>query len=94
MKDEIRANLAASLRSNATDLSEIANGLAGLSTDDEIEQQAKILDHIAEDARESASILRALIVRRERLPGVLPRRVPRDAANVHRVPPGPGGGAS
>ncbi|HUY52502.1 MAG TPA: hypothetical protein VMV92_43510 [Streptosporangiaceae bacterium] len=94
MEDEIRVNLAASLHSTAGDLAEVANGLAGLSTDDEIEQQAKTLDRIAEDATEGASILRAQIVRRERVHGLLPRRVPRDAANVHRVPSDPGGGAS
>lgn len=94
MKDEIRVNLAASLRSTTTDLSEVAHGLADLSTDDEIEQQAKILDRIAEDANEAATILRALIVRRERLHELLPRRVPRDAASAHPVSPSPDGGAS
>jgi hypothetical protein len=59
MADEIRGNLIASLHSTATDLSEVAISLAGLSADDEIEQQAKILDRIAEDARQGAAILRA-----------------------------------
>jgi len=79
MENESRFNLAASLHSDAMDLSEVADGLTGLSTDDEIEQQAKILDRIAENANEGAAIVRALIVRRER---------------VHWVPPGPGGGAA
>jgi hypothetical protein len=87
MEDGIRVNLAASLQRTAMDLSGVANGLAGLSTDDEIEQQAKTLDCIAEDASEGASILRAQVVRRERPHSLLPRRVPRDAATVHRVPP-------
>ena len=94
MDDEIRVNLTASLHSTATDLTGLANRLSGLSTDDEIEQQAKILDRIAEDASQGAAILRALIVRRKRAHGLLPRRVPRDAANVHRALPGSGGGAS
>jgi hypothetical protein len=91
---EIRVNLAAILHSAATDLAEVANGLAGFSTDDEIEQQARILDRIAEDISEDANTLRALIVRRERVHGPVPRRVPHDAANVHRFPPSRGGGAS
>lgn len=94
MDDETAVNLTASLHSTATDLSGLANGLSGLSTDDEIERQAKILDRIAEDASQGAAILRALIVRRKRAHGLLPRRVPRNAAHVHQVPPGPGGGAS
>jgi hypothetical protein len=95
MDDKTRVNLlVASLHSTATDLSEVANELAGFSRDDEIEQQARILERIAEDASEGAAILRTLIARRERVPGPLPRRVPRDAANVHRLPPGPDGSAS
>ena len=38
-------------------LSGVAHGLADLSADDEIEHQAKILDRIAEDANEAATIL-------------------------------------
>jgi hypothetical protein len=76
MEAEIRANLAASLHSTATDLSEVASGLAGFGTDDEIELQARILDRIAEDASEGATILRALIARRERVHRPLPRRAP------------------
>lgn len=76
MTNEISANLAASLRTTATDLSRVANGLGGLSTDDEIEQHAAMLDHIAEDAIEGASILRTLIVARESEQSSLPRRVP------------------
>jgi hypothetical protein len=90
MEAEIRDNLVASLRSAAMDLSEVANCLAGFGTDDEIELQARILDRIAEDANEGATILRALIARRERVHGLLPRRAPRDVANLH---PGPGGAA-
>jgi hypothetical protein len=90
MGDQARLNLAASLHSTASDLSEVASGLLRPSTDDEIEQRAKILDRIAEDASESASILRALIAGRERVHGLLARRVPRDIANVHRVPRDPG----
>ena len=59
-------NLTASLRATAADLSGVANGLAGLGTDDQIEQQAEILDRVAEDAGQGAAILRALLVRRER----------------------------
>ena len=94
MKDEIRVNLAASLQSTTTELSQVAHGLADLSADDEIEQQAKTLDRIAEDANEAATILRALIVRRQRPPEPLPRRVPRDATNACPVPQASGDGAS
>jgi hypothetical protein len=94
MDNEIAVNLTASLHATAADLSGVTDGLTGLSTDDEIEQQAKILDRSAEDASEGAAILRAMIVRRKRAHGLLPRRVPRDIPNVHRVPPGPGSGAS
>jgi hypothetical protein len=94
MDNEIAVNLTASLHATAADLSGVADGLTGLSTDDEIEQQAKILDRSAEDASEGAAILRAMIVRRKRAHGLLPRRVPRDIPNVHRVPPGLGSGAS
>ena len=86
MDDEMTVNLTASLHSNATDLSGVANHVAGLSTDEEIEHQAKILDCIAEDASQGAAILRALIVRRERAHALLPRRVPRD---FHQRAPGP-----
>jgi hypothetical protein len=86
MDGEVTVNLTASLHSTATDLSEVADGLAGVSTDDEIEQQAKILDHIAEDASQGTAFLRAPIVRRKRAHGLLPRRVPHDPANVHRNP--------
>ena len=94
MKDAIRVNLAASLHSTTTDLSEVAHSLADLSADDEIEQQAKTLDRIAADANEAATILRALIVRPARPHEPLPRRVPRDATNAYPVSPRPGGGAS
>jgi hypothetical protein len=88
MDDEIAVNLTASLHVTVTDLSGVANGLAGVSTDDEIEQQAKVLDRIAEDASEGAAILRMLIVRRMRVHGLLPRRVPRDSSGASQVPAG------
>ena len=94
MKDEMRDNLAASLHSTTTDLSQIAHGLADLSADDEIEQQAKTLDRIAEDANEAATILRALIGRGERAHRPLPRRVPGDALNADWVPSAPDTSAS
>jgi hypothetical protein len=64
--NEIAVNLTASLRATAADLSGLANGLTGLGTDDQIEQQAEILDRVAEDAEQGAAILRTLIVRRDR----------------------------
>lgn len=94
MKGEIRVNLAASLQSTTTELSQVAYGLSDLIADDEIEQQAKTLDRIAEDANEAATILRALISHRARLHEPLPRRVPRDATNAHPVSPSPDSGAS
>jgi hypothetical protein len=85
MADEMTVNLTGSLRRTATDLSGVANGLASLSTDEEFEHQAKILECIAEDARQGAAILRALIDRRKRAHGLLPRRVPRDLTSAHSV---------
>jgi hypothetical protein len=74
MGDDTRSgNLAASLRRAALDLSEVEAGLADLSTDDEIERVAKILDHIAEDATDGATILRVLVARRERARSPLPQ---------------------
>jgi hypothetical protein len=90
ISDGFRANLAASLRRIVTDVSQAADALASLATDDEIEQQAKILEHAAEDASEGAAILWALTVRRGPAQG-LSRRVPRDGIGVHGIPPGPGG---
>jgi hypothetical protein len=84
MDNEIAVNLTTSLHATAADLSGIANGLAGVSTDDEIEQQAKTLDRIAEDASEGASILRALIVRRQRGQGLLPQAGTRRALGSPR----------
>jgi hypothetical protein len=84
MDNKITVNLTASLHATAEDLSGVANGMAGVSTDDEIEQQAKTLDRIAEDASEGAAILRALIARRQRVQGLLPKRVP----GTPWVPPG------
>ncbi len=92
--NEIAVNLTASLRATAADLSGVANGLAGLGTDDQIEQQAEILDRVAEDAGQGAAILRALIARREPEHGLLPARVPPDSTGAHRGPSGPGGEAS
>lgn len=45
MSGEIAVSLAASLHAAAADMSGIANGMAGISTDDEIEQQAKMVKH-------------------------------------------------
>lgn len=73
MCEDTRGNLAASLHSTAVDLSEVAGGLAGLNTDDEIERQARILERIAEDASDGATILRGLMARRG--PSPLPRRM-------------------
>jgi hypothetical protein len=84
--DNSRGNLAASLRRAAIDLSEVEAGLAGLSTDDEIERVAKILDRIAEDATDGATILRVLAARRERARGPLTQGIPCDSAAL-----GPGG---
>jgi len=73
MTDHARGNLAASLHSTATDLSEVVAGLADLSTDDEIRQQARILDRIAEEATDGAALLRGLLARRERVPSASPQ---------------------
>ena len=72
MDDEMTVNLTGSLRRTATDLTGVANGLASLSTDVEIECLAKILDYIAEDASQGAAMLRALIDRRKRAHGLYP----------------------
>ncbi len=69
--DTSRSNLAASLRRVAIDLSEVEAGIADLNTDDEIERVAKILDRIAEDATDGATILRVRAARRERVRGQL-----------------------
>jgi hypothetical protein len=92
MDDEMTVNLTASLHSDATDLSGVANHLAGLSTDQEIEHEAKILDCIAEDASQGAAILRTMIARRKRAHGLLSGRVSgdRDSASARRVPRGSG----
>ena len=94
MDYETAVNLTASLHATIADLSGVAHGLADLSADDEIEQQAKALDRIAQDASEGAAILRTLIVRRKRAHGLLPRRIPRDATSAQRVPRAPGSDAS
>ena len=73
MSDDTRANLTASLNSTAIDLSEVATGLADLSTDDEIREQARILDRIAEEATDGAAILRSLLARREPVPSASPQ---------------------
>lgn len=93
MNDETKANLAASLHSTTTELSEVVRQLAALTTDNEIEQHAKILDHIADNAREGAAMLRAALAARRRSRPPLPRRIRQAAANLHRVPPGSGGDA-
>jgi hypothetical protein len=94
MDDEMTVNLAASLFGNATDLSRVANHLADLSTDQEIGDQAKILDCIAEDASQGAAILRAMIARRKRAHRLLPERVSGDPPVRAGSPGGAGSGAS
>jgi hypothetical protein len=82
MSDDTRSgNLAASLRRAAVDLSEVEAGLADLSTDDKVERVANILDRIAEDATDGATILRVLVASRERARGPLPQGGPYDAAS-------------
>src|ERR1700722_5428169 len=88
--DEAAVNLTASLQATAADLSGVANSLAGLGTDDQIEQRAEVLDRGAEDAGQGAAILRALLVRREPAPGLLPARVPPDSTGADRGPSGSG----
>jgi hypothetical protein len=81
-------NLSESLRSTAIDLTEAAAGVAKLGSDEEeIKLQAEILDRIAEDATEGASILRAM-VSRQRAPALPPRRIPPDnVSGTRRIPP-------
>jgi hypothetical protein len=92
--NEIAVNLNASLQATAADLSGLANGLAGLGADEEIEQQAEILDRVAEDAGQGAAILRTLIVRRDRAHALRTRRVRPDSTGAYRIPSGPGSEAS
>jgi hypothetical protein len=81
-----RANLAVSLHRAATDLSEVATALPGLRTDQEIEHQAQVLDHIAEEASDGASILRALIARWQRERAAQPAAsVPCDPASHNQA---------
>ena len=89
--DEAAVNLTASLQATAADLSGVANSLAGLGTDDQIEQRAEVPDRVAEDAGQGAAILRALLVRREPAPGLLPARVSPDSTGADRGPSGSGG---
>jgi hypothetical protein len=91
---EAAVNLTASLQATAADLSGVANGLAGLGTDDHVEQQAEILDRVAEDASQGAAILRATLVRRDPAPGLPPAQVPPGSADADQVPSGSGGQAS
>jgi hypothetical protein len=91
--DEIKANLAASLLSTTAELSEVVRELANLSTDKEIELHAETLDHLANNAREGAAILRAALATRRRLRPSLPRRI-RGAANRPRIPHSRNGDAS
>jgi hypothetical protein len=85
------SNLSESLSSTAIDLTEAAGVVARLGADeDEIRRQAEILDRIADDAREGASILRTQIVR-VGVPPLPPRRIPRDPARLHQMPPDPQG---
>jgi hypothetical protein len=92
--NEVAVNLTASLQATAANLYGVANGLAVLGTEDQIEQQAEILDRVAEDAGQGAAILRTLIDRRDRAHALRPRRVPPDSSGAHRVPSGPGSEAS
>src|ERR1700744_6625520 len=62
--NEAAVNLTWSLQATASDLSRVANGLASLGTDNQIEQQAEILDRVAEDACQGAAFRSLLIVRR------------------------------
>jgi len=82
--------LSESLRSTAIDLGEAANAVATLGSDqEEIKRQAEILDRIADDAREGASILRNTITRqRADVPALPPRRIPPDRpGTTGRIPP-------
>lgn len=94
MNDETKANLAASLSTAMTELSDVARDVPDLTTDKEIEQHAETLDHVADSARGGADILRAVLAARHRERPPLPRRVRRDAINSHRVHGRPTGDAS
>ena len=84
---DTRVNLATSLHSTTVNLSEVAAALPALGTDEDIERLAKILEHIAEEASDGATILRVLITRheRERVAG-LRASAPRVAASDHQAP--------
>lgn len=77
MNETSRANLATSLRSAAADLSAVADSLLSLVADDEIENQAETLAHVADSAREGATIVRSLNTRSGRPP--FPRKKVRRA---------------
>lgn len=94
MSDNARANLAASLHSTAIDLSEVAAGLADVSTDDGIGRLARILDRIAEEANDGAAILRGLIARRQRTRSPLPGSSFPSAATGDQASPAAEGGTS
>lgn len=94
MGEDTRANLAASLHSTAIDLSEVAAGLADVSTDDGIGKLARILDRIAEEANDGADILRGLIARRKRAWSPLPGSVLLDAPAGHQAAQVADGGTS
>lgn len=94
MNDETKANLAASLGTAMAELGEVARDVPDLITDEEIEQHAEILDHIADSARGGAAILRAALATRRHSRPPLPRRIRRDATNTHRAPHRPAGDAS
>jgi hypothetical protein len=81
MDDKSRLTLSESLRSTASDLGQAVAVIAALGRTDEeeIRQQADILDMVASDARDGACILRAMIIRqRNSLPAFPPRHVPPD----------------
>lgn len=60
------ANLTVSLQRAATELAQIAEALPGIRTCHQIEQQAKALDHVSEEAHDGATILRANVTSRLR----------------------------
>jgi hypothetical protein len=84
-------NLSDSLTSTAIDLTAVAGVVARLGSggEEEIKRPAEILDRIGDDAREGAAILRNSVTRSE-VPALPTRRIPRDTARIHRVPPDPG----
>ena len=82
---DTRVNLATSLHRIAADLSEVAVTLPNLRTDQEIERQAMALGHIADGARDGATILRTLAADGEREHvAQVPAGVPGDTTKDHQ----------